>query len=351
MNRRPHIDVSEVTAFVAALFDAAGLASDAARRVAEALVEADLSGRASHGILQADGYLARLVAGTMSPASQPEIVSESGGAVVLDAAGMEGHLAAEEAMKIAVSRAREFGVSAVAVRRGFHCGIIGRYVRMAAEQGCAALAMCNAKPVMAAPGGAERLVGTNPIAIGFPVRGESPVVFDMATTEGTIGAIRQKLATGQKLPGNWALDAEGSPTTDPAAALDGFLLPAAGPKGFGLAFVIDLLSGALASGGWGPTLGEMKGDRPYNASFLFIALDIARFRPLDAFVDETRAGVERVRNSRKARGTDRLFVPGERSAEAIATNDGTISVAPQVAKALRERAIELDVPVPPALEA
>lgn len=339
-------DVSEVTTFVGALFGAAGLEPEAAHRVAEALVEADLSGRGSHGILQADGYLASLIAGTMSTASRPEIVSESGGTVVLDAIDMEGHLAAEEAMKIAVAKAREFGVSAVSVRRSFHCGVTGRYVRMAAEDGCAAFAMCNAKPIMAAPGGAERLVGTNPIAIGFPVQGEAPVVFDMATTAGTIGGIRQKLAAGLPLPESWALDVEGNPTTDPATALNGLMLPAGGAKGFGLSFVIDMLSGILASGGWGPTLGEMKGDKPYNASLLFIALDIKRFRALDEFLDEARVGVERVRNSKKADGTDRLFVPGERSAEAIETNNGTIPVTPLVTKALRVRATELGIPIP-----
>ena len=339
-------DVSEMTTFVAALFNAAGLDEDAALRVSNALIEADLSGRGSHGVLQAGGYLARLIAGTMSTASKPEIVSESGGTVVLDAADMEGHLAAEEAMKIAVAKAQEFGISAVSVRRGFHCGVAGRYVRMAAEQGCAAFAMCNTKPVMAAPGGAERLVGTNPIAIGFPVEGETPVVLDMATTAGTIGGIRQKLAAGQSLPETWALDSDGNPTIDAATALDGFLLPAGGAKGFGMSFVIDLLTGALATGGWGPTLGEMNGDKPYNASFLFIALDINRFRPLAGFMGDARDGVERIRKSKKAAGTDRLVVPGERSAEAIATNDGTIPVSPVVAKVLAVRAAELGVPLP-----
>jgi LDH2 family malate/lactate/ureidoglycolate dehydrogenase len=339
-------DVGEVTNFVTNLFAAAGLENEAAQRVSVALVEADLSGRGSHGVLQANGYLGRLIAGTMSTASNPIIVSERGGTVVMDAADIEGHLAAEEAMNIAVTKAREFGVSAVSVRRAFHCGVAGRYVRMAAEQGCAAFAMCNTKPVMAAPGGAERLVGTNPIAIGFPVRDETPVVLDMATTAGTIGGIRQKLAAGQTLPETWALDGDGNPTIDATAALDGFLLPTGGAKGFGLSFVIDLLCGALASGGWGPTLGEMNGDKPFNASFLFIALDIEHFRPFEEFLNEARAGVERVRNSTMATGTDRLVVPGERSAEAIATNTGTIPLTPMVAKGLVARAETLNVPLP-----
>jgi LDH2 family malate/lactate/ureidoglycolate dehydrogenase len=241
-------------------------------------------------------------------------------------------------------------VAAVAVRRGFHFGVAGRYVRMAAEAGCVALAMCNTKPVMAAPGGAEKLVGTNPLAIGLPVRGGAPIVFDMATTAGTIGRIRQALAAGEPIPDGWALDADGQPTTDAAAALKGFLLPAAGPKGFGLSFVIDLVSGLLASGGWGPTLGETGGDlsKPYNASYLFIALDIGHFRALEGFLEEARAGVERVHNSRKAAGTARLYVPGEQSAEALATHD-RVTIAPPVAAALAKRAEALGVPVPACL--
>ena len=150
-----------------ALFTAAGLSPAAAARVAAALVEADLSGRASHGILQADGYLARLMAGTMSVLEAPVPVSDTGAVVVLDAAGMEGHLAAEEAMLIAAARARQHGLAAVAVRRGFHFGVAGRYARIAAEAGCVGVAMCNTKAVMPAPGGAEALVGTNPLAIAL----------------------------------------------------------------------------------------------------------------------------------------------------------------------------------------
>ena len=342
-------DIAEMSAFVTALFHAAGLTPDDAQRVAEAIIEADRSGRGSHGIQLADLYLARLSNGTMTTASKPEIVSDDGGSVVLDAGNMEGHLAAEEAIAIAIARARQFGVAAVAMRRNYHFGVLGRYARLAAEQGCAAFAMCNTKPMMAAPGGAERLVGTNPIAFGFPVAGEAPVVFDMATATGAMGRIRQLLAADNDLPESWALNAAGDPTTDPAEALSGFLLPSAGAKGFGIAFVADLLSGALASGGWGPTLGEMGGDTLYNGSSLFITLDIEHFRPLAGFLEETRAGVERVRNSKKAEGTLRLYTPGERSAEAMAQNTATISVSRVTAQALRARAASLGVAIPDIL--
>lgn len=349
----PRVPAPQVADFVTALFAAAGLSRAAAARVAAALIEADLSGRASHGILQADGYLARLVAGTMSTLEAPVPVSDSGAVVVLDAAEMEGHLAAEEAMKIAIARARQHGLAAVSVRRGFHFGVAGRYARMAAEAGCVGIAMCNTKAVMPAPGGAEKLVGTNPLAIALPVSGEAPVVFDMATTAGTIGRIRVALAAGEPIPEGWALDAEGNPTTEAEAALGGLLLPAGGAKGFGLAFMIDLLSGLLASGGWGPTLGQIGGDltKPYNASYLFIALDIAHFRSLDGFLDEARAAVDRLRGARKAAGTARLFTPGEQSAEALATSGGLVALSPAVGQTLAARAKALGVPLPGFLSA
>lgn len=347
MTSQRHFEAQDIGLFVTRLFAAAGLSEPAARRVVDALIEADLSGRGSHGILQADGYLARLMAGAMSTGDTVRIVSQSGGAVVIDAQGIEGHLAAEEAMRIGVAKAREQGTVAVAVRNGFHFGVAGRYVRLAAEQGCMAIVMCNTKPVMTAPGGAERLVGTNPLAIGMPTA-DDPFVLDMATSNGSYGRIRQARAAGQAIAPDWALDADGRPTTDAAAAMDGFLLPMAGAKGFGLSMAIDLMSGLLASGGWGPGLGAIEDDvsRPSNGSYLFIVIDIGHFRAPEGFRAEASAAGDRVRNSRRAEGTRRLFTPGERSAETLAGNDGTIALAPPVISALAARAAALGVALP-----
>lgn len=337
--------------FVAELFEAAGLSTQAARRVADALIEADLSGRGSHGVLQADRYLARLMAGAMATAEKPRIVSESGGAVVLDAGGMEGHLAAAEAIAIGIAKARENGVAAVAVRNAQHMGVAGRYVRIAAEAGCAAIAMGNVKPVMPAPGGVERLVGTNPLAIGIPTTG-TPIVLDMATSAGTYGSIRQAHAAGRAIPEGWAVDAEGKPTTDPAAAMAGMLLPLGGAKGFALSFAIDLMAGLLSSGAWGDKLGTVNDDttKPQMSSYLFIVLDVAHFRALPGFLEEADEAVKRVRQSKRAAGVERLYTPGERSAEALAKNNGTVVLAPAVAQALRAKAQALGVTIPPALE-
>lgn len=343
------VSVAKTEKFVSDLFLAAGLSPSASARIASALIEADMSGRASHGILQSEAYLARLMAGSMTTNEAPEIVSENGGVVVLDGANMQGHLAAEAAIEIGIKKAREFGISAVSVRNGFHIGVAGRYARIAAENGCVGFVMCNTKPVMASPGGAEPLLGTNPLAIGLPAKDGPAIVFDMATTSGTVGKIRQALSAGEKIPADWATDQDGNETTDPAVGINGILLPMSGHKGFGLAFVIDLISGLLSSGGWGPNINGMRGgdlSQAMNSAHLFILLDIAHFRSLDGFLEEARQGAERLRNSRKAEGTDRLYTPGERSALALSENDGQIKLTASLAKTFAARAELLGVEVP-----
>ena len=276
-----------------------------------------MQGKGSHGVLQAEAYLDRLIAGSISTVDEIGIIRDGGSIVVVDARQMLGHLAAEQAMRLAVARAHEHGLALVAMRNGFHFGVAGRYAGMAAAAGCVGIVMCNTRPMMPAPGGLERLTGTNPLAIALPTSEEPAIILDIATSAGSMGRIREALAGGREIPDGWALAEDGTPTTDPAEALKGALLPAAGPKGFGLSLVIDLLCGTLAGGGWGPTLGEMRGDlsKPYNGSSLFLAIDIAAVRPLAEAAAELQAGAERVRKSRRAAGVERIYTPGERAWE------------------------------------
>jgi LDH2 family malate/lactate/ureidoglycolate dehydrogenase len=205
--------------------------------------------------------------------------------------------------------------------------------------------MCNTRPAIPAPGAAEKLVGTNPLAIALPTAREPHIVFDMATSAGSIGKVRQALSAGTEIPAGWAVDANGLPTTDPAEALEGFLLPAAGPKGFGLSLVIDLLCGGLSGGGWGPHLGEMRGDlgKPYNGSSLFLAIDVGHFQPPAAFAETMQEGAERIRRARKAPGTDRLYTPGERAFEARRSAGGAVRVEAKVLEGLNRMAERLRV--------
>jgi len=307
------IAADQLSALVARLFIAAGVPDSAASTVAEALVDADLEGQSSHGVMLVEMYIDRIRKGSVSLKQAGEIVSDQGATVVLDAHNALGHLTGDQAIRIAVERARRFGIGLVAVRHGFHFGTARRFALQATEDDCIGIAMCNTRPLMPAPGGAERVVGNNPIAIAVPSDGPAPIVLDMATSEAAMGKIRMAEKAGEKIPATWAVKADGSVTTDPAEAIAGMLLPASGPKGFGLAFLIDLLCGVLSGGATGSAVQPLYGNAstPYDSSHLFIAIDLAHFGDRAALRAAATAAAERIRAGARAPGVARLFTPGE----------------------------------------
>jgi LDH2 family malate/lactate/ureidoglycolate dehydrogenase len=343
------ISAEQLCALVSRMFTASGLPQDAAQRLAEGLVEADLEGMSSHGVMLVDMYIERIRRGSVSTKHQAEIVSDVGCALVLDAEHALGHLTGAQAMDLAVERARRLGAGVVAVRHAFHFGTARRHAQRAAEAGCVGIAMCNTRPLMPAPGGAERVVGNNPIAIAIPSAGPVPIVLDMATSEAAMGKIRMAEKAREPIPGNWAAKSDGLPTTDAAEAVAGMLLPSGGPKGFGLAFVIDLMCGLLAGGATGDAVRPLYGDLsvPYDCSHLFIAIDVAHFCDLDGFRMQAAAAAERIRSGRRAPGVDRLFAPGEPEWRKRESAGGYVELAPAVADMLIRFAQELRVSAKP----
>jgi LDH2 family malate/lactate/ureidoglycolate dehydrogenase len=307
------IDAQRLTSAVADIFAAVGVAAADAQVVAADLVAADLEGIASHGVMLVPMYVERINKGSVSPRSSGEVVSDRGGAIVIDAGNALGQLTSRQAVKLAVARAREFGLAAVAVRNGFHFGTAGRYARLMAEQNCVGIVLSSTRPLMPAPGGAEALVGNNPIAIALPSAGEFPVEADMALSATAMGKIRLAAAAGRAIPADWAVDAQGRSTTDPVAAIKGMLLPAAGPKGFGLAFVIDLLCGGLSDGAVGADVRPLYGDpaEPYRCSHFFLAIHVGHFPVGERFAERVRDQAMRVSQSKRGPGVERVYAPGE----------------------------------------
>ncbi len=340
------IAADQLSALVARLFSAAGVPDTAARTVAGALVDADLEGQSSHGVMLVEMYLDRIRKGSVSPKQAGEIVSDKGATIVLDARNALGHLTGDQAMGIAVERAGRFGVGLVAVRHGFHFGTARRFALRATEADCIGIAMCNTRPLMPAPGGAERVVGNNPIAIAVPSDSAAPIVLDMATSEAAMGKIRMAEKAGEKIPGTWAVKADGSPTSDPAEAIAGMLLPASGPKGFGLAFLIDLLCGVLSGGATGSAVQPLYGNAstPYDASHLFIAIDIAHFGDRATLRAAATAAAERIRAGARAPGVARLFTPGEPEWAKHESAAGQVVLPAAVVETLLRLAKELRVP-------
>ena len=319
------VDAQRLISAVGDILTAVGIAAADARLVAADLVAADLEGIASHGVMLLPMYVERIDKGSVSRASAGQVVSDRGGAIVIDAGNALGQLTSRQAIKLAVERAREIGLAAVAVRNGFHFGTAGRYARMMAEQNCVGVVLSNTRPLMPAPGGAEALVGNNPVAIALPSAGEFPAEADMALSATAMGKIRLAAAAGARIPGDWAVDSEGQPTTDPAAAIKGMLLPAAGPKGFGLAFAIDLLCGGLSDGAVGAEVRPLYGDpaEPYRCAHFFLAIDAGHFPVGDRFAQRVRDQAARVSGSKRGPGVDRIYAPGEL---VWATRKGSASV-------------------------
>jgi LDH2 family malate/lactate/ureidoglycolate dehydrogenase len=307
------IEARRLTSAVADILVAVGITAADAQAVSADLVAADLEGIASHGVMLLPMYVERIGRGSVSRRSAGEIVSDRGGAIVIDAGNALGQLTARQAVKLALARAREIGLAVVVVRNGFHFGTAGRYARMMAEQNCVGIVLSNTRPLMPAPGGAEAVVGNNPIAIALPSAGEFSVEADMALSATAMGKIRLAAAAGERIPQDWAIDADGRPTTDPAAAIKGMLLPAAGPKGFGLAFVIDLLCGGLSDGAVGAEVRPLYGDagEPYCCAHFFLAIDAGHFLVGDRLAERVRDQAARVSGSKRSAGIDRVYAPGE----------------------------------------
>ena len=339
------IPAERLGAFVADLFVAVGVPPASAATVAGGLVDADLEGLHSHGVMLIDLYVERLRQGSVSKRETASIVSERDGAVVLDAGHALGQLTGQQAMTIAIDKAKQFAAGIVSVRHGFHFGAAGRYALQAAAADCIGIAMCNTRPLMPAPGGGERVVGNNPIAIAIPSAGEIPILLDMATSEAAMGKIRMAEKSGEAIPATWAVTAAGAPTTSATDAIAGMLLPMAGAKGFGLSFVIDLLCGLLSQGATGAGVRPLYGDFsvPYDCSHLFIAIDVAHFGDPAWFRQHAAAAAERIRAGKRAPGVAEVFTPGEPEWRRRQRAAGQVTLDPAVVAMLRRYAGELGV--------
>ncbi len=340
-----NVDAENLSVFVTQLFSAAGLPGTAAATVAKGLVDADLEGLHSHGVMLVDMYIERLRKGSVSCNESASIVSERQGAVVLDAGHALGHLTGLQAMSLATDKARQFTAGIVSVRHGFHFGTAGKYALQAANAGCIGIAMCNTRPLMPAPGGAERVVGNNPIAIALPTTGEIPIVLDMATSEAAMGKIRMAEKAEEAIPPTWAVTAQGAPTTNPTEAIAGMLLPSGGAKGFGLSFLIDLMCGLLSQGATGSQVRPLYGDFsvPYDCSHLFIAIDVEHFCDGGWFRQHAAAAAERIRNGQRAPGVEQLFTPGEPEWRRRQRSGSNVQLEPSIVAMLNRLAGELGV--------
>jgi LDH2 family malate/lactate/ureidoglycolate dehydrogenase len=320
-------DAARLTEFGTGVLTSLGVPDDDAALVSDSLVTADLWGHPSHGMLRLGWYVARLRSGVMETVTAPETVVDAGAIAVLDGREGIGQVVTDRACRQAVVRATEQGVGVVAVRNSNHFGTAAYWTRRIADAGCVGILTTNGSPAMAPWGGREKTVGANPWSIATPGGSHGPVVLDIANTGVARGKIYAALQRGEQIPDSWALDADGAATTDPRAAIEGILLPMAGHKGYGISFVMDVLSGVLTGSSYGPGVtGPFVPDRRSGCGHLVLALRIDTILGADEFGRRIDDLIESTKAVPLAQGADEIFYPGEieNRAEARGRRDGVL---------------------------
>ncbi len=305
------VSISELTECCLKILHGAGVPEQDADLLTDTLLDAEICGIESHGLIRLPAYIRRIRQGLISPV--PEItVSERDCALSIDGGDGLGQVVARRAMQECVAGAKKHGVCFAAVRNSNHFGAASYFSRMAAREECIGFACTSAGPAMAPFGGMEPLLGTDPFAVSFPVKGHAPFTLDIAVSAVAKGKIRIFEREGKCLPRGWALNKYGNDTTDPAAAIFGSLLPMAGHKGYGIAMVIEafccLLSGARLSC---ESEGMFDSHGKAGTGHFFGAFDIAHFTDPEQF--ERRGGewFEKIKNSRTRSGVKQILIPGE----------------------------------------
>lgn len=324
------VRVETVRGFMVDVFVGLGVPAEDAEVCADVLITSDLRGIESHGLGRLKMYYDRIKAGIQSAETHFEVVTDRGAAAVIDGGHGMGHVIGVRSMNMALAKAKEHGLGAVAVRNSTHYGIAGYYVLMAVREGMAGLAMTNARPSVAPTFGVEPMLGTNPVTFGCPTDEEFPFVIDCATSIAQRGKIEVLEREGKRTPEGWAIDADGRPYTDTAALLKDFvartaaLLPLGGAgellgghKGYGYGAMVEVLSAALQGGSHTKELLGWAGERrvPYKLGHFFLAIDIAHFIELDAFRKTAGDICRALRASKKVPGEPRIWTAGEKEYE------------------------------------
>ncbi len=324
-----------------------GVPPEEAAITAQTLVTANLRGVDTHGVIRLPAYVTKLRGGALKPAVTLTTERETSATALLDGHDGIGQVISYRAMQLAIRKGKAAGVSYVAVRNSNHLGACAYYPMMALGHDMIGFTATNASPRLAPTGGVERLFGNNPWSVAVPAGQRPPVVLDMANSMVAAGKIRTFLREGRPIPEGWALTKDGEPTTDPAEALKGILLAIGGYKGYGIILMVDLLTGVLTDSNYGPRVkGIDQEAEPARIAHGFMALDLAAFTDVAAFKARMDAYIDEIKSSKKAKGSDVIYLPGEpehlRVQERMARG---IPLHPKVAEELRAVGKDLGVSI------
>ncbi|UCZ53861.1 ureidoglycolate dehydrogenase [Bacillus shivajii] len=302
---------SELKELVVNKLTEASLDQGNAEVVADVLVHADLRGVSSHGVLRTEHYVKRLNEGGLNPSPEFKIEETGPCSAIFDGDDGMGHVVAKEAMDQAIKMAKTNGIGMVGITNSSHCGALSYFVQQAAEENLVGMALTHTDNIVVPFGGSKPYFGTNPIAYGFPAGKNKPVILDMATSNVAFGKVLHAREAGNDIPSDWGVDESGQPTTNPHDVRA--LLPFAGPKGYGMGMVVDIMSGILTGSAFGPSISKMYGDydQKRKLGHFIITINPSMFTNIEDFLDSMDQMIDEIHEVEPAEGFDKVLVPGE----------------------------------------
>lgn len=289
-----------------------GVKQKDAKIVADTIVEAEMRGVKSHGINMLPAYLRRIKDGGINIKVEPTIIKEKDFITLIDANGGFGQVAGEMATKIAIEKARKYSLSWIGVRNSNHCGMLAYYTEKIAHAGLIGIMLVNANPTVAPYGGMEAVLGTNPISVSIPTK-NIPIILDIATSSVAKAKIYRAKELNEKINPEWAIDENGYPTDDPSKAINGVLTPLGGPKGFGLAIIVDVIAGILNNSGFSHYVTSVHKDttKSQNAGLTIISVSLESFLELETYYQKVNELINLIKASKPRPGFDTIYLPGE----------------------------------------
>lgn len=307
------IESKKIKEFSNQCFTSLGMPEEEAKMITEALLEADLREIHSHGFMRLPIYVERMRKGLIETKAKISYEMDSPSMALMDAGYSSGQVAGYYAMEKAIEKAENAGVGIVAVKNSNHFGITAYYSLMAAKKDMIGIVLSNVAPLMPAIGGAEKVIGNNPLSIAAPTGTEFPIVADMAMSNTSFGKVLYAKEKRENIPLGWGVDAKGLPTSNPDEVINGgFLSPVGGPKGFGLALMIEILTGILSGGAFSKMIPSMYDvNQKQSISHFMMAIDIKKLIPLDLYYQNINQLVSYIKDSKKAEGVSEIYLPGE----------------------------------------
>lgn len=303
------ISSSDEKKLARALLIGVGMCEQDAETVAEVVTHSDLTGVYSHGLSRLAAYLKQFMSGGLNAAPQMKLLRDEKAVLSYECDNGSGIVAANMVYGQVLDRARQYGIAIGTGKNSANIGCGSYYAEMGAKEGFITLMCCNTYVLMAPYGGAEPLLGTNPIIIGVPAGDNPPVILDMATTLVAMGKVAYAKREGTSIPDTWGSDAAGLPVTDPNKVVS--LQPMAGYKGYGLAVMVDMFSAVLSQACFGRDIGSLAKFEPENTGFCIAVIDPSKFMPLDEFKKRVDDYISMIKGSRKAEGSAEIYLPGE----------------------------------------